>query len=214
MAITNYTTLQAAVADWLARSDLTAYIPDFIADAEHVLFYGDDDPAFPTDPLRVRQMETTATLSLSTNPVSLPSDFLEQRRLYINDTDRTPLSPVSPEQLLTDYPSQATGRPRAFAIEGSGVRFGPTQDSAYEAHLLYYAKPDPLATTSVNAVLTAFPMVYLYAALAASAPFTKNDERLQTWKRLAAAKINGANGQAKAGRWSGSIRVKPDHGSP
>lgn len=210
MAITNYSTLQTAVADWLARSDLTAYIPDFIALAEQQIYYGSDDPAFPTDPLRVRQMETTATLTLSTNPVSLPSDFLEQRRLYINDTNRTPLSPVSPEQLLTDYPSSATNRPQAFAVEGSSVRFGPSPDSAYEAHLLYYAKPDPLATTTANSVLTAYPMVYLYTALTQAAPFCNNDERIQTWARMAAAGINAANGQAKAGRWSGSIRIKPD----
>lgn len=210
MAITNYTTLQTAIADWLARSDLTAYIPDFIADAEHVIFYGDDDPAFPTDGLRVRQMETTATLSLSTNPATLPTNFLEARRVFINDTNRTPLSPVSPEQLLTDYPSAATGRPVEYAIEGDTIRFGPSPDSAYEVHVLHYAKPDPLATTTTNAVLTAYPMTYLYAALAASAPFTLNDERLQTWKRLAAARTNSASGQAKAGRWSGAIRIKPD----
>jgi len=210
MAITGYSSLQTAVADWLARSDLTAYIPDFIAAAEQEIFFGTDDPAFPYDGLRVRQMESTATLSLSTNPVSLPADFLEQRRLYINDTNRTPLSAVSPEQLLTDYPNSATGRPQEFAIEGNGVRFGPDPDSAYDARLLYYAKPDPLATTSTNGVISAYPMVYLYAALAASAPFTQNDDRLQTWKRLAAAAVNGANGQAKAGRWSGSIRIKPD----
>lgn len=214
MAITNYTTLQTAVADWLARSDLTAYIPDFIALAEQQIYFGSDDPAFPTDPLRVRQMETVTTLTLSTNPVNLPSDFLEQRRVYINDTNRTPLSPVSPEQLLTDYPSSATGRPVEFAIEGNAARFAPSPDSSYEVPVLYYAKPDPLATTTTNGVLTAYPMVYLYTALTQAAPFCNNDERIQTWARMAAAAINAANGQAKAGRWAGSIRIKPEHGSP
>lgn len=214
MAITNYTTLQAAIANWLARDDLTAYIPDFIALAEHQIYYGSDDPAFPTDPLRVRQMETITTLTLSTNPVSLPDSFLEQRRLYINDTNRTPLSPVSPEQLLTDYPSSSTGRPVSFSIEGNTARFAPSPDSAYEVPMLHYSKPDPLATTSVNPVLTAYPLVYLYTALTQAAPFCNNDERIQTWARMAAAGINAANGQAKAGRWSGSIRIKPDHGSP
>lgn len=214
MAITNYTTLQTAVADWLARSDLTTYIPDFIAAAEHQIYYGSDDPAFPTEPLRVRQMETTATLSLSTNPVSLPSDFLESRRLYINDSDRSPLSPVSPEQLLTDYPLATTGRPRKFSVEGAQVRFGPSPDSAYEAPLLYYAKPDALASTSTNAVLTAYPMLYLYTALVFAEPFIKNDSRIDNWRRLAASMINAANGQAKAGRWAGSIRIQPSHGSP
>ncbi len=34
MAITTYTELQAAIASWLNRGDLTAQIPDFIALAE------------------------------------------------------------------------------------------------------------------------------------------------------------------------------------
>lgn len=214
MAITGYSSLQTAVADWLARSDLTAYIPDFIALAEQQIYFGSDDPAFPTDPLRVRQMETVTTLTLSTNPVPLPDNFLEQRRLFINDTNRTPLSPVSPEQLLTDYPGTAQGRPQEFAVEGNSLRFAPSPDSAYEAPVLYYAKPEPLSTATTNPVLTAYPMVYLYTALTQAAPFCKNDERIQTWARFAAAAINAANGQAKAGRWSGSIRIKPDHGSP
>ena len=34
MAISNYSELKAAIADWLNRSDLTDSIPDFIALAE------------------------------------------------------------------------------------------------------------------------------------------------------------------------------------
>jgi hypothetical protein len=34
MAINNYTELVAAIAEWLARDDLTARIPDFVTLAE------------------------------------------------------------------------------------------------------------------------------------------------------------------------------------
>ena len=55
MAITTYAELQTAIANWLARDDLTTYLPDFITLFE----------AAANRRLRVRQMETTATLTPS-----------------------------------------------------------------------------------------------------------------------------------------------------
>src|SRR5882672_139887 len=57
MSILTYTDLQSAIGNWLARSDLSANIPDFITLAEQRIFYGADDPNFPSPPLRIRAME-------------------------------------------------------------------------------------------------------------------------------------------------------------
>ena len=54
MAITNYTELQSALADYLIRSDLTARIPDFIALCEGRL----------NRTLRVRDMETSFGITM------------------------------------------------------------------------------------------------------------------------------------------------------
>ena len=62
MAISTYTELQSAVANWLARSDLTSRITEFIALAESRIHYGSAHPVMPSRPLRIRTMETRADL--------------------------------------------------------------------------------------------------------------------------------------------------------
>lgn len=208
MSIATYSELQTAVATWLARSNLTSYIPDLIALGEQRIFRGSDDPLFPSEALRVAEMETEGDLTLSAELVAQPTGFLEAKRLFINDaTDNTPLDVVSSSSLLTNYPLQTNGRPKQYAVEGSNFRFRPIPDSSYAAKLLYYKKPDPLATTATNAVLTALPGAYLYATLLEAQPFIRNDERLAVWARLYAAAIGGVMKSNKASRWSGVGRV-------
>ena len=71
--ITNYTTLQSTIADYLARSDLTSQIPLFIQLAENRL----------RRDLRIRPMlkVVTTTTTAGDPTVSMPSDFLEMPKL-------------------------------------------------------------------------------------------------------------------------------------
>ena len=70
-----YTGLQASIASWLHRSDLTAIIPDLIVLAEARL----------ARDLRLRKMVTTTTSSTvaSTQGITLPADFLEIENLSV-----------------------------------------------------------------------------------------------------------------------------------
>ena len=71
----SYTSLQATIADYLARSDLTAQIPEFIRLGEERL----------RRDLRIRQMIKVATTTLTTgdSTVEIPSDFLRMKDLHI-----------------------------------------------------------------------------------------------------------------------------------
>ena len=75
MAFTTYTELKSTVADYLARTDLTTQIPDFITLAEVRL----------KRDLRIRQMlkVATATMTVSDSTVALPSDFLAIREIHL-----------------------------------------------------------------------------------------------------------------------------------
>ena len=72
---TDYTTLQATIADYLARSDLTTQIPEFIRLAEDRLLRD----------LRIRQMIKVATADTTAGDatVSLPSDFVAMKDLHL-----------------------------------------------------------------------------------------------------------------------------------
>ena len=92
MAISTYSDLQAAVGNWLNRTDLTDRVPDFIALSE----------AQMNRRLRVRQMVTRAEAILAGEFVDAPSDMLEpiQLALEISESDVRVLQYLAPERLL------------------------------------------------------------------------------------------------------------------
>ncbi len=70
MSLASYSDLETAVALWLARvgdSNITANAPDFITLCEARMAYGSDDPQspFPSLPLRIRAMETSAVIPVN-----------------------------------------------------------------------------------------------------------------------------------------------------
>ena len=67
MAITTYSELKSAVADWLLRDDLTSVIPSFISLAE----------AKFNRRIRDYRMMTRATTSVDEGYVAVPGDWLE-----------------------------------------------------------------------------------------------------------------------------------------
>ena len=74
MALTSYSTLKTAIANWLNRSDLTSEIAeDFI-----VLTESDFN-----NKLRIRKMITQTTLNVDQEAIDLPTGFLQVRDVYI-----------------------------------------------------------------------------------------------------------------------------------
>ena len=216
MAITTYGELKTAVANWLARSDLTAFIPDFIRLAEARIHHGSDNPQFPSEPLRIRLMETAVDVTIDAQTEALPTGFLGARRFFINSTPITNLNQVSPTQLYTDFPDGTTGRPVEYTIEGSNFVFGPSPDQTYTGKLLYYKEFTSFsADADTNTLLTTSPGVYLYGALIEAMPFIQDDARLPMWFAMFSAAVNGLQGTNKRDAWSGSIRVvRTDTGNP
>jgi hypothetical protein len=88
MSLATYSDLKTTVANYLARTDLTTQIPDFIRFAELRL----------RRELRIRQMlksVTTSTVSGDAT-VEVPSDFLEIRDFVVMTNPIQPLSYSSP----------------------------------------------------------------------------------------------------------------------
>jgi hypothetical protein len=91
MTIASYTDLQRAIADYLARTDLGPFIPDFITMAENWLNYGSESVA----PLRTREMEALVSLVPTNGVVSLPSDYLEYLRVSENTSYKRTLDYIT-----------------------------------------------------------------------------------------------------------------------
>lgn len=171
MALATYTDLQASIAGWLNRSDLTSVIPDFVALAESRI----------ARDLRIRKQVTTASLSTvaNTQGVTLPTDFLELENISLSST--TPpaaLSVVTPEQLDRKYPfNTAAGQPVVYALLGDSILFGPTPDAVYTVSIDYYARLTALATTPTNWLLTNHPGIYLFASLSEAHLYMMDEQR-------------------------------------
>lgn len=191
MSITNYTELQASVASWLHRSDLTAIIPDFIALAETRI----------SSLLDSRLMEARTTLTCSPGPtlaaryVAFPSDMVEMKRLVLLLEPVTVLEYKSPDQLNEDNPYQLTpGRPINFTVVGSSLELSPPPDQAYSLELIYQQRVPPLSVGNpTNWVLTTNPSIYLYAALIEASVFIQSENELPQWEQKFQLAIKATN---------------------
>ena len=174
MSFATYSDLQTSIAGYLARTDLTTQIPDFITFAENRL----------RRELRVRQMlksVTTATVS-GDSTVEVPSDFLEIRDFVALTNPITPLSYSSPSTLSNDPVASQVGVPRSYTILANEFLLAPIPDGVYTLRLLYYAAPAYLSSTNTsNVFLNVAPDALLYASLLEAEPYLMNDARINTW---------------------------------
>lgn len=180
--IVDYASLQSAVIEYLARDQdttLIARIPTFIQLAE----------AKFNRQLFVRQMEQRATAfvdSGSSEPefVSLPADFQSMRRVRLSGVTGKPCLAFKSGTQLDEYRfgiSNIAGQPRYFTVFGDEIELAPTPDAAYTVEMVYRRNVPPLAVNDPNWLLGLAPDLYLYGALLESAPYIKEDGRIQTW---------------------------------
>jgi hypothetical protein len=170
MAITTFSELTAAVTSWLARDDLTAAIPDFVALFE----------AAANRRLRVRQMETSAALTPAGGAAALPEDYLMWRRLTWTGSRRRELDYVHPSYLQAAFDA-AAGTPRVFTIEGATLKIRPVDGTALE--LDYFQRLPALSDAQTsNWLLAAHPDLYLFGALVEAEAFNKDADKAALWK--------------------------------
>lgn len=174
MAITDYTNLKTSIAAWLAKDNLTAYIPDFIVIAETRIY----------SELNTRGMETAISETISSGVVAVPSSYKQMKHLYVDGSPVKRIFRRGSDWVYEKYPTRsADAKPSFFAREGSNFIFGPYPDSDYTIKGIYYAKPDNLSDGSpTNWFTTNAPDLLLYGALIAAEPFLKDDERIAVWE--------------------------------
>lgn len=169
MAITDYTTLQAAVKLWLHRDDLAAQIPDFITLGELHL----------NAEIEAIQMQAIATVVTVTGSrfAPLPARFLEP--LSLNDR-------LGDEVILADSGSLAmaaatkpAARPRFYAPTDQ-MEFDCASDRVHNLTMVYRKSLD-IKTDVTNWLLTSAPNAYLFAALSEAAPYIIDLNQISLW---------------------------------
>lgn len=194
MALSTYSDLKSAIADWLARDDITdARLTDFVTLFE----------AVANRRLRVRQMETTTSLTPSSGSASLPSDYLQWRRVTSEQSTPVTLEYAAPEWLRSAYPTTDSGTPKYFTIEGSSIVIRPADTTSLTLH--YYEKIDALSGT-VNWLYSAHPDLYLFGSLVEARMFTQDAERAALWKARRDELFEEIERLSNKSRGAGSVR--------
>lgn len=173
MALSTYSELKTAIEEWLDNDDLSDRIDDFIdlAEARH------------RRKIRIREMLVREPIGIVNQYVDLPSGFLEARSLRIIDVSTIPLTQIN-QMDMDRIRSLDQGVPCKFSVH-SQIELDKPPDESYTGEIIYYRQLDPLSdSVTSNALLDRAPDCYLYAALAATAPFLMNDERIQVWESL------------------------------
>ncbi len=196
MALTDYSSLKSTVASYLARSDLTNQIPDFIRLGEERL----------SRDLRTRKMLVVARANTTAgdSTVGLPTDFLEMRDMHLRTTPVQALNYLSPNAFYAGSRTTDSGKPVDYTILASEIQFAPIPDTAYSVQMLYYAKPQYLTDVNItNVFLANYPDALLYAALGEAEPYLMNDARLQTWAALYDRAVTAINTSDQSSEYGG-----------
>ena len=208
MAISTKAELHTAVANWLNRSDLTDRIPEFISLAE---------AGFNRN-LRTRDMLTRSTASVSTQYISLPTDFLEMSNIEITSTSPPRRLVYISQDRSDDYREQnndTSGKPNYWTIEGDAIQLLPTPDATYTVQLNYFQTIpalSSLADSGNNWLLSAHPDVYLFATLMQASPYLMDQEKTQIWDGLLARSMQELQmADEKSVYAGGTLNMRPKY---
>ncbi len=196
MSITTYDELKTAIGSWLNRSDLTAYIPDFIMICEKRIYRN----------LRIRAMEASLSSAIASGVIAVPSGYVQFKHVYVDGTPVKRLTVKDAGYIYENYPLRsADGRPEVISREVDNFIFGPYPDSAYTIKGTYYKRLDALSVSNTtNWFTTNAPDLLLFGSLAEAEPFLKNDERVMLWEKKYLELEQSVQNEDDAENYSGS----------
>ena len=214
--ISTYTDLQTAVTEYLARDQdatLIARIPTFIQ-----LFEAKMNRSLFVRQMEVRSTTTVDTASTEPEFISLPTDFQSMRRIRLSSVSGKPHLDFKSGAQLDEYRTMSgdvTGQPLFFTIFGSEIELAPTPDDDYTIEMVYRQNVPALASNSTNWLLTLAPDIYLYGALLESAPYIKEDARIQVWATGLSTALDSLNSLGMTSTFnSGPVAMRTTGATP
>ncbi len=158
--------------------------------------------------LRLLEMQNTQT-SLEAAAIALPNDFLGIVDVYRDTNPRTILRPVTAQQ--RDRIHDASGTPHFYAITDGQMTLTPEPSGTENIQIRYFAKLANLsADTDENFVLTNYPSIYVYGALAHHSVLIQDQEQQAAYASAFERAIKQAQADDNKKRFGGdSPKVSP-----
>jgi hypothetical protein len=164
----NYAQLQAAIASYMHRDDLTAIIPTFISLGE-ARVYRD---------LRVPEMHAEIVLNTTDGVVQLPDGYLDMRDISYNPGSTGSVALTSVGRHGIARVRGRNGKPIVYSILGNSMEIRPADDDA-DFTLQYWVTPAPLSLVDNNPTVDRYPYLFLYSALVEGGVYTKDPDLIQ-----------------------------------
>jgi len=189
----SYDGLKASIADFLNRGDLASVIPDFIVLAEAQMarrFVSRAKQGMDIPRRLVKRADAAFVLGAEYVPV--PGDIMGPLELMLTATPPIALDYLENSNLQREKQlARWIGAPKYYTVVGGELQIYPVADQDYAAELTYVSRVAALsAAAPANWILEDYPDAYLYGALVQSAPYLKDDSRLQLWGTLFTAAID------------------------
>jgi len=182
----DYDALQAAIAAYLHRTDLTAEIITFITRAEQRI--GRD--------ARLMENRVLDTVTPVSGIAALPTRFVEMRR--ISTGSGSSLRILKPVGAAAAGEFGTSGEALAYYLSGT-IHLIPSSDT--DIDIDYYEYPETLLGalgTATRPILDRYENLYLNASIAEAHLFLNDMPAFQTWAALYDAEVTQANSQAAA----------------
>lgn len=192
MSITTYAELKTAVANWLEDSTLTSRIPEFIALAQAKMYRGLTGPmGWIVQPLRIRDMLTTADITVTSGAGTLPAGWLEFERLWIDSSGQPNLKFLPVDTFYdNEIAHDTSGTVTHYTIEGSTIRTAPQATTTLKS--LHYARFTAMSLDAdADWIVTNAPHVYLHGALAEAWGYKLEGEQEAKHTALFAQAVKG-----------------------
>ena len=173
MAITTYTELKSAIADYMARSDLTGNVEDFIALAEARLNR------------LLKMVETDATLTgvAASRRIDISSlSLIQPIALFaVVNGDEVEISRKPDGSFAYD---DTAGLPSFYGLDGTNIDFDRPLDQAYTFRFRYQGRFALSVGSPTNKLLTDHPDIYLAASIVWGSVYIKDASQAAGFKSL------------------------------
>lgn len=204
MAIGTFAELKTAIANFLARDDLTSRIPEYIDIAEARMSRELDT--------RSQEKRATATTSASDEFVSLPTDLRKIRLVKLNTDPVDILEYASPKDYYETYASSGGGRPKIYTVIGAEIALRPVPDSAMTVEIIYSESISALSdSNTTNTILTRHPDAYLYGALHAAYLYLLDEARANQYDALFSRAMQEIKQDNEKAFFGGPLAMKSDY---
>jgi len=193
-----YTTLQALIADYLARTDLTSKLPTFISLAEAYLFRE----------LNIAALELSISGVTTGTSITLPDNTATVSRVTVSYAGR---------ETALDYgvrSEQYSGAPTAYTLENGALKLD-TNSAGYAYTLYYIPKIDALSNSNpTNWLLENAPDLYLCAGQLEGAKYVKDDAQISTLGAMLVPMLDSVQRLTRRTGTParGSLQIKPRRG--